>query len=235
VAAGVYSYVNHENSDYYVFNTDLRFACVYPYLYLDVAGGIGAPLKNDYNGDEVIVLIDTLYAHGGLNLLVGNNYTPVSLFLQAGVYDIPLKRGGTGLSIDPDKVYLLLEPRFQMPSLQLRFTLFSLPPGTVENLLFIHDTLGFNMLAYTDSLYAGNGAFSFGINTTFSFSDANYEMFFNPLNFTLSTLNVSLSPYTSMQLFSGEIHIMAQMSLTDIVRASYASAFRLNVGYRTQL
>lgn len=235
IAAGVYSYFNHENSDYYVFNNDLRFACVYQYLYLDVAAGIGAPMKTDYNGEKVIMLIDTLYAHAGINLLIGNNFTPFSFYTQAGIYDLPIQRDMSSFTIDPDKVYLLLEPRFKMPTFLLRFTLFSLPPDTVEKLLFINDTLGFNILTYTDSFYIGSASFAFGINTTFSVSDESFLLFFNLNNFSADTLNVALSPYISTHLFSGDIHVMGQIRITDIVRSSYASAFKLNVGFRTQL
>ncbi|HAH63649.1 MAG TPA: hypothetical protein DCL73_16310, partial [Treponema sp.] len=104
-----------------------------------------------------------------------------------------------------------------------------------EQLLFINDTLGFNILSYTDSLYIGSASFAFGINTTFSISDESFLLFFNPDDFSADTLNVSLSPYISTQLFSGDLHVMGQVRITDIARNSYASAFKLNVGFRTQL
>ncbi|HAH63648.1 MAG TPA: hypothetical protein DCL73_16305, partial [Treponema sp.] len=135
IATGVYCYINQDDDDY-VFNGDMRFACAYPYIYLDIAAGIGAPLKNEYNDENVIVLIDTLYAHGGFDLLLGNNSTPVSLYTQAGIYDVPIRRDMSSFSVDPDKVYLLFEPRFKLTTFLLRFTLFSLPSDTVEQLLF---------------------------------------------------------------------------------------------------
>jgi hypothetical protein len=235
LAAGVYFYINHENSDNYVFNSDLRYACVYPYIYLDIAGGIGAPMKTDYNGEKVIMLIDTLYAHGGMDMLIGNNFTPFSFYTQAGIYDIPIQGDINTFTVDPDKVYLLFEPRFKMSTFLLRFTLFSLPPDTVEKLLFINDTLGFNILSYTDSLYIGSTKFAFGINTTFSVPDESFLLFFNPDNFSADTLDVTLSPYISLQIFSGELHIMEQVRITDFAKGSYASAFKLNTGFRTQL
>jgi hypothetical protein len=234
-AAGVYCYVNHENSDNYVINGDMRFACVYPYIYLDAAGGIGAPMKTDYNGEKVIMLIDTLYAHGGINLLLGNNFTPFSFYTQAGIYDIPLQRDMDSFTVDSDKVYLLFEPRFKMSTFLLRFTFFSLPPDTVEKLLFINDTLGFNILSYADSLYIGNTSFAFGINTTFSLPGESFLLFSNLDSFSADSLNVTLSPYISLQMSSGELHIMEQIRITDIAKNSYASAFKLNAGFRTQL
>ncbi|MCK9169827.1 MAG: hypothetical protein M0P01_05380 [Treponema sp.] len=235
LAAGFYCYINHENSDNYVFNSDLRYACVYPYIYLDLAGGIGAPMKTDYNGEKVIMLIDTLYAHGGMDLLIGNNFTPFSFYTQAGIYDIPIERDMTSFTVDPDKVYLLFEPRFKMSTFLLRFTLFSLPADTVEKLLFINDTLGLNLLSYTDSLYIGSTKIAFGINTTFSVPDESFLLFFHPDEFSLDTLNIALSPYISVQMFSGELHIMEKMQLTDLAEGSYATAFKLHIGYRTQL
>lgn len=234
IATGVYCYINQDDDDY-VFNGDMRFACAYPYIYLDVAAGIGAPMKTSYNDEDVIVLIDTLYAHGGVDLLIGNNSTPVSLYTQAGIYDVPIQRDMDSFTVDPDKVYLLFEPRFKTSTFLLRFTFFSLPPDTVEKLLFINDTLGFNILSYTDSLYIGSASFAFGINTTFSISDESFLLFFNLDDFSADTLNVALSPYISTQLFSGELHVMGQVRITDIARNSYASAFKLNVGFRTQL
>jgi hypothetical protein len=235
MAAGAYFYVNHENSDYYVFNGDLRFAYVYQYMCLDVAGGIGAPMKTNYNGEDVIVLVDTLYAHAGIDMLIGSNYTPAALYAQAGIYDIPIERDTDTFTVDPDKVYLLFEPRFNMSTFQLRFTLFSLPTDTVEKLLFIDDTFGFNILSYADSLYIGSSSFSFGINTTLSFPDQSFLIFKDLSNISVDTLNVALSPYISTQMFSGELHVMAQIKITDIARNSIASAFKINIGYKTQL
>ena len=50
IAFGGYIYINHEDDDFYVFNSDLRFATVLRYLTLDFAGGIGVPLADKYRG-----------------------------------------------------------------------------------------------------------------------------------------------------------------------------------------
>ena len=234
-AVGIYGYFNHEADSSYVPNLDMRYACVYPYFALDIACGIGAPIKDTYGDEKVILLVDTLYAHGGINMLAGNNYTPFSFFMQGGVHGVPLQRGMTSFSADTDTIYLLAEPRFRFSSFQMRWTLFSLPSETVENLLFIRDTFGLNILFYSDTLYLGTKLVTFGINGTYSFPGKSFLALGNIKGLVTGTFRITFSPYLEMKFFSGDLHTMLQICATDFTSEKILSAFKLNVGYKTQL
>ncbi|MBR4179231.1 MAG: hypothetical protein IKR45_00885, partial [Treponema sp.] len=162
IALGGYAYINHEDNKYYVFNADGRFACVYRYFSFDIAGGIGVPLSNSNQGQEVIAAIEKLYWHAGTTMLIGNNYTQ-SLFIQAGLFNVPFtKRNGTQVS--PDDIYLLFEPRLLLENAHANLSIYSLPKETVDQLIFVDDTLGLNLNIYGDSFSLGANRFTLGAN-----------------------------------------------------------------------
>ena len=72
------------HTDFMVLNGDLRYACAFEYVTADFSLGFGGPLKETYKANDVFVVINTLYLHTGLTMLIGNSYTQ-SVFLQAGL------------------------------------------------------------------------------------------------------------------------------------------------------
>ena len=229
VALGGYAYINHEDKTYYVLNTDLRFACVYRYFSLDFAGGIGIPLSDSNNGQAAIAVIDKLYWHAGTTMLVGNNYTQ-SLFIQAGLFNVPFtKRNGTQVS--PDDLYLLVEPRLLLDSAHVNLTAFSIPQETVDQLMFVDDTLGVNLNIYGDTFSLGANRFTLGTNFSFSFTDKTFMDLAQPLELMDGDFNVTMTPYLSTNFLSGELHTQFSIKFMKFATAKWYDAFTVDVGY----
>ncbi len=237
IATGGYLYVNRENPDNnFVLNADARFACAYQYFILDAAAGINSPMKNKNGaGEDVLLLIDSLYAHAGITMLVGNNYTPCSFFTQAGVYDLPLKEGSDTFSFDIESIYLLAEFRIRASSYQAMLAAFSLSSDTVSELLFIRDTLGFNLTLCNPSVYIGAQRFEFGIHNTLSFKDKTYMDLQDFADLFASVPTITSSPYVAVKVGRGEFRTMLQVLISDLINDSPASAFECNFGYKMQL
>ena len=233
LAFGIYTYINQElDNDIYIFNTDLRFAGVYRFFTFDLSAGIGTPLQKNSNSESLLV-IKKIYWRAGFNMLVGNSHT-TSLFMQAGISDIPFSKSETTFSFDPNTTYILVEPRFRTRSCQLNMTVFSLPQKTVNDFIFINDTLGVNFNLFTDDLYFNNRMFLFGINSALSFPEKTFMDLAEPMKL-LENYNITVAPYVETKFYNGEIHTMLQVKVSDIIKSNWISAFKLNIGFKTQL
>ena len=229
VTLGGYAYFNHEDNLYYVFNTDFRFACVYRYFTFDLAGGIGIPLSNNNQGQEVIAAIEKVYWHAGTTILFGNNYTQ-SLFIQAGLFNVPFtKRNGTEVS--PDDIYLLFEPRFLLDSAHVNLTVFSLPQDTVEQLIFVDDSLGVNLNIFGDTFSVGANRFTLGTNFSLSFTGKTFLDVIKPMELIKSEYNITMTPYVSTNFLSGELHTQVSVKFMKFGTARWYDAFTADIGY----
>lgn len=232
MAAGLYIYLNHEDEDYYVINGDVRYACAYRFLTLDVAAGLGAPLAQKYKAENVIVVVETLYWHVGTTLLVGNNYTQ-SFFLQAGIYNASFKPNDNGLFVYKDDFYLFVEPRFRSKTMQIHLTVFSLPKTTVEDLLFIHDTFGINLDIFYDQFAIRNKSFKFGFHTSLSFPEKYIFDISSPLFESIDSFNINITPYIETNILNGELNAMVNFGIMNFVRGEAHKAISISVGYKT--
>lgn len=233
ITLGGYAYFNHEDNLYYVFNTDFRFACVYRYFTFDFAGGVGFPLANNNQGQDAIAVIDKIYWHAGTTMLIGNNYTQ-SLFIQAGLSNSPYtKRNGTEISTDD--FYLLFEPRFLLDSTHLNLTVFSLPQDTVDQLIFVEDTLGINLNIYGDSFSLGSNRFTLGTNFAFSVKDKNFLDVVKPLELIENGYNITMTPYISTNFLSGELHTQMSVKFVKFGTPRWYDAFTADIGYTAKL
>lgn len=229
ITLGGYAYFNHEDNLYYVFNTDFRFACVYRYFTFDLAGGIGIPLSNNNQGQEVIAAIEKVYWHAGTTILFGNNYTQ-SLFIQAGLFNVPFtKRNGTEVS--PDDIYLLFEPRFLLDSAHVNLTVFSLPQDTVEQLIFVDDSLGVNLNIFGDTFSVGANRFTLGTNFSLSFTGKTFLDVIKPMELIKSEYNITMTPYVSTNFLSGELHTQVSVKFMKFGTARWYDAFTADIGY----
>ena len=229
IALGGYAYINHEDNKYYVFNSDGRFACVYRYFSFDIAGGIGVPLSNSNQGQEVIAAIEKLYWHAGTTMLIGNNYTQ-SLFIQAGLFNVPFtKRNGTQVS--PDDIYLLFEPRLLLENAHANLSIYSLPKETVDQLIFVDDTLGLNLNIYGDSFSLGANRFTLGANFSFSFVDKTFMDVVKPLELIKSEFNITMTPYMSTNFLNGELHTQFSVKFMKFGKTRWYDAFTADIGY----
>lgn len=232
IALGGYFYLNHEDTKYYVLNLDFRAAFVFPYFTMDFAGGVGAPLINKYKGEDVIFAIDTIYWHAGTTILIGNNYT-TSLFIQAGLYNASFTAKNNALIVDSDDLYLLLEPRFYGNNFHLNISVYSLPSQTVEELLYVDNTMGINLNIYSDSVAMGSKIFTLGTHIAFSLIDKNIFDVTDYMNLMENSYDVNISPYIETEFLSGELHIQLKFEAMETIRSSIPNAFSLDVGYRT--
>lgn len=232
VAFGGYIYVNHEDKDFYVINTDIRFASVLSYFTCDFACGLGIPLADKYKGEDVIIAVEKAYWHAGTTILVGNNFTN-SLFMQAGIYNASFKAKESSI-VSPDDLYILLEPRFLIANAHMNVTLYSLPEQTVSKLLLVEDTLGVNLNFFADASLASSNSLTYGAHLNVSLIDKHFQDLKEIKDFTSEDLNITITPYLESQFLSGQIHLQASIRLMDFVRERAGHAFSLDLGYRTK-
>ena len=233
IAFGGYIYLNHEDKDYYVLNTDLRFATVLSYFTCDFAGGLGIPLADKYRGEDVFIAIDKVYWHAGTTILLGNNFTN-SLFMQAGIYNASFKAKQESSIVSPDDLYILIEPRFLLANTHLNISIYSLPKQTVEKLLLVEDTLGVNLNLYSDASLASSNSITYGTHINASLMEKNFMDLKDFKEFKTDNLNISVTPYIESQFLSGQLHLQATVRLMDFVRERAGHAISVDLGYRTK-
>lgn len=233
IAFGGYVYLNHEDKDYYVLNTDLRFATVLSYFTCDFAGGLGIPLADKYRGEDVFIAIDKVYWHAGTTILLGNNFTN-SLFMQAGIYNASFKAKQESSIVAPDDIYILIEPRFLLANTHLNVSIYSLPKQTVEKLLLVEDTLGVNLNFYSDASLASSNSITYGAHVNASLMNKNFMDIKDLKDFKTDDINISVTPYLESQFLSGQLHLQATVRLMDFVREHAGRAISVDLGYRTK-
>lgn len=232
-ALGGYVYVNHEDKDYYVLNTDLRTATVMNYFTCDFAFGLGIPLANKYRGEDVIIAVEKLYWHAGTTILLGNNYTN-SLFVQAGIYNASFTKQKDNSVVAPEDIYLLIEPRLLFKNTHLNLSIYSLPPDTVKKLLLLEDTLGMNLNFYSEASLNGSNTLTYGSHLNLSVIDKNFIDLKDFSNISENGYNLNLTPYITSSFLSGELHLQATFRLMEFVRGKGERAVSVDLGYRTK-
>lgn len=236
-ALGIYAYAcKDENIEENVFNADLRFACAVRNFTLDFSAGFAFPHEQSISetGEKIVLLIRTETLHAGMTMLVGNRYS-TSLFVQAGFNNLDLNpESSSKFTIDSDDMYLFVEPRISTRMFDLNLSLFSIPQESVDDMIYLHDTLGANLCIFTDKLYIENTNFTFGIHTTLSFPSKTFMSCISDYANILSwDRNVYVTPYTSMPLFSGDLKASVSVSALDLA-SNWMSAIKACVGYKTQ-
>ena len=231
ITLGGYAYINHEDDLHYVFNTDFRFACVYRYFTFDFAGGVGLPISDNNKGQEAIAVIDKVLLHAGTTMLIGNNYTQ-GLFIQAGLFNIPVTKRNA-ITLSPDDIYLLIEPRLLLENAHVNLSFFSLPQDTVDQLIFVDDTLGVNLNIYGDSFSLGANRFTLGTNFSLSFTDKTFLDLAKPLELIKGDYNITMTPYMSTNFLNGELHTQFSIKFMKFVNARWYDAFTADIGYTT--
>jgi len=232
---GAYFYVNHEDEENYVFNTDLRGACYFHYFTCDTAIGLGAPLSNEAKAeDDVVVTIDKLYWHAGTTILLGNNYTQ-SLFIQAGLNNASFKPQSNNISLKPENCYFLIEPRFLINNAHFNISLYNIPKDTVEDLLFIDNALGVNFNMYKDNIHNRFMVYTFGTCIDISQKDKLFNDVFNFSEFVKDKFYVTVSPYFSTNFLNGEIHALLKIITNEFNSSTPQKALSVNIGYKGRL
>jgi len=238
LAAGGYVYVNKDNK--FILNFDGRFAGVYRFFTFDLAAGLGLPLSNKYDADDVIVVVNTLNLHAGLTMLLGNKYTN-SLFIQAGCKADIDKSREIPFLISTSDLYCIVEPRFIYGEGHINITAYCLPVITIEKLLNVDDPMGIDFNIYTDTFAIKNKIYSFGWHTGFSLAvpNSNYKAFFAQTPAEIFTnfnnFNVNLTPYISTQLFNGTLHAQGKIQVMSFIKSEWFNAFSFDVGYKCKI
>ena len=214
-------------------NGDFHLAAAFRYMNLDFVGGVAAPLSTiDANGDKVFLLIDTLYYHMGLDLLLGNKAMPFSLFAQYGFEYLPIKSPETAKSLVPSEIYLLIEPRFDFGKTKLHLTAYSMPKESVSKMVRLDDTMGASISIFSDRLHTGKRNYTAGFNTTVSFEDK----YFNDLEDKnlLDKLNVKLMPFAEIDVNEGKLSLLLQVGVRKLIDDK-PNAVKINIGYKKEL
>lgn len=232
-ALGFYAYINHEDDRYYVFNSDIRTACVCRYFSWDFACGIGAPLSDKFQGSDVIIAIEKLYWHAGTTMLIGNNYTQ-GLFLQGGIFNASFNPKSK-MIVGKDDIYLLFEPRFVKQNTHINITAYSVPQATVQKLLFVDDTLGADINIYWDSIVAGSHSLSVGTHISGSFTDKTFLDFAKIKEITSNGFNINFTPYISTNFLNGELHGQLKVKFMEFAKGVWYNAFSADIGYTCNL
>ena len=232
LCAGAYLYFNNEDADCYVFNADARAAGVFRFFTFDVAGGIGVPLSTTKYSD-VFVTVDKIYWHAGTTLLFGNNYTS-AFFLQTGVYNAAFQANDEGMIFGSNGLYLLMEPRINGKKIKMHITFYSLPQKAVDELLFIHDTLGLNINIFSDNLSSESNSFNLGLHTSISFPGKSIMDMRDMGAYMGKNTNIFVTPYITANLFGGELNSMLSLNLMPIFKGeNLLKAMEINIGYKT--
>ncbi len=244
LAAGLYVYKNFNNSwDEGRLNMDLRAGSVMKYLAIDADGGVEIPVNIDTNGEQALLVVDTLYFHSGINALIGNRYS-WSMLMQGGFKNLPIKGNDNEKKINSKDMYLLVEPRFSTTRFQASLAVFSFPEETVEKLLFIDDkddqgkftnTLGVNLTLHTDTLYLGNKNYTFGFHVTGTFPGKDFMDFKDYKSFIEDDYIVKVSPFVGMPVLSGTLKGMIQANVTEFKDKNWRHALKVNIGYKSVL
>lgn len=235
IATGAYIYKNEENdANINQLNFDLRFAAVTSPFSVDIATGFGAPLDSKNGTEDVILIIDKLYLHTGIDLLIGNKYSQ-SVFMQAGFSNMPIKAGGEKNEIDSDDIYLLVEPRLYTKKFRAHLTLFSVPQESADKFIFIDDTFGVNLTIFTDRLYIKNRDITFGFHTTMSFPERDFFDLKRIKELKDDDYTIKVSPFVSVPIMTGTLKTMLQVKINKFKRSSWQDQFLLNIGYKSQL
>lgn len=251
-ALGFFFYVNTQTEDETttnILNSDVRFASVLSWLTADLSAGLSFPLENsDDAGTEVILIVRKVQLHAGFDLLFGNKNT-FSFFLQGGFNKFTLNPSRTNSSdnkLSFSDLYFIVEPRFALRQCNIDFSLFNIPSESADDMLYlkhivssdssITNLLGANLCIVTDNLYLGNVNFTFGIHTTFCFTDSVLaDAISSPANILSWNKELYITPFTSVPVFGGEVKAEVSVGIFDLISwANVKNAFRASVGFRSQ-
>lgn len=236
-AIGAYFYVNQETSeklDYLVLNTDIRYACTLPYFTMDLATGFGAPIKNNYKSEDVIMVIDSIFWHAGLTTLWGSAYTQ-SLYFQFGVYNAEYSKKTKKLSITNNNLYFLLEPRFITKSMNYHFSFWSVPESSTTNMIFLNDTLGMALNVFSDNTEYQSNAVKAGCTVSLSLKGKSFIDIFDFTSLFKSQMNIYVTPYAGIKIFRGDLNACLKTNLTGLFSKEnkWYEAVTFIAGYKT--
>ena len=61
-----------------------------------------------------------------------------------------------------------------------------------------------------------------------------WEVFEDMSDITEDDYNITVAPYVMAQFYNGEVHFMTQILISELMDTNFGSAFKFNMGYKTQ-
>ncbi len=230
IATGVSFYFSKNKKDDWAINLDTRFALATNLVTLDFLAGVGSPLQDSYKNKDVVLVIDTITLHGGINFLAGSKYTH-GLFLQIGLEDVVVK-GSDNIGFNGDELRFLLEPRINFNSFNFTLTVYSLSEKAVKELAYLRDALGGGFTFYKDDIEGKRGDITLGIHTICSIAGITINDVIQSKDLGKAIYNVYVTPYAEFPLSpNARIETTAQVGVFDIT-GSQSLNFCLTVGAR---
>ena len=217
-------------------NGDFRLACAFRYLTMDFLIGSGAPIytQNDA-GEDVFLLIDTLYLHSGVDMLIGNSHTPLALYILGGFNYLPVKKNDKTTDLKPKDIFVLAEPRISVGKVKIHLSAYNIPDEKLANFLFIEENIGANIRIFSDSLYTKNHDFSAGLSAnaglTGKYIDDLKSLESDDIK---DNLGVTVSPFAEIQANKGLLRIMLQANAIKL-KDEKPDAVKLHIGYKKEL
>ncbi|MBQ0051416.1 MAG: hypothetical protein KBT11_05060 [Treponema sp.] len=213
-------------------NLDWRIGAAFNGLTLDCTAGIGAPMNTkNAQGDDVVLLIDTLYLHTGIDVLIGNR-DGLCLFGQMGFENLPIRSKNEERKILSKDLYLLIEPRLTYESMCMQLSFYNMPKEKVKKTLLLEDTVGADICFTFNTFTKSARNLSAGYHLTVSFEGKDL-MDFTEDGF-VDAMNLKISPFAKFHLKDGDLNVMLQANVTKFADKK-EEAFKLNIGYRKTL
>lgn len=228
IATGVSFYFNKNKSDDWAMNLDSRFALATNLVTMDFMLGFGSPIQDKYRDKDVVLVIDTITMHGGLNFLAGSKYTH-GLLLQMYLNDIVIK-GDRKNGVTGDDISFLLEPRLKFPAFNFTLTLYSFTPKAIKELTYLKDPIGAGFTFYKDNIEGKNGDITVGIHAFTGIANLSFGDLTKGKNVNDAKYNVYITPYAEFPLSgSASLETIAQVGILD-VSGNQSLNFTLTVG-----
>ncbi len=190
-------------------NIDLRFATVTKIATIDIAAGIGIPLEDENsNNEDAFLVIKRIFLHAGATALIGSPESR-SIFMQVGFENLEWKKKLDVKKID-EKLFLFLEPRMKLRNGGVNLSVFNIPQKLLEgryddfsyqHLTFIGEknTLGANLMIYTDKFVIRNSRVRAGLNLMFSLE----ETYFKDISIDMEKSEIKGAPFLETELLGG--------------------------------
>ena len=233
IAINLAAYINSDENDTFVYNTDLRFSTNLRYFTFDVLCGIGLPFGNKYTDENYIFVVEKIYWHAGTNILIGNDYTQ-SLFIQAGIFNASFT-GKNNFDWAKKNIYLLFEPRFNLDKLNCDITLYNIPENNVKELQHIDDVLGVNINLYSENVKIKNNSFTIGFHTNIGFKNTSIFDIKNISKVTKEYISLNFTGYTKSNFLSGELQLMVKLRAMEAINGNSGNLFSCGIGFRTKI
>ncbi|MCR5046400.1 MAG: hypothetical protein K6A42_07465 [Treponema sp.] len=215
IATGAYLYMGRNADNDWTLNIDARFAFVSNLMNLDLLLGIGSPLQDTYNNEDVVLMIDTITLKGGINMLLGSKFTH-SLLLQFGMKDVVVKGNSAGI-INGDELNFLVEPRIKFRKFRMHFTLYAYDADTLGDLIYLQNELGVAVTAFKDDIETRNGFLTVGIHVIGGIGGVKALKFIEGSQTSDATYNAYITPYVQIPISQGSsVEAMTQIGVCNL-------------------